>query len=142
MINICSVSPTVTTASGPSRPTQKMSTTAKTDSINSSSTIGTASMRTARPMDMLVSSLREPRRHSFTSVQALSAGGATSSSVMSRGRMTAARRPGDPDLGPEDSGGPDSAGLQAVLAQQRFDAGAAAPKGLEHLGGGAAAAQG
>ena len=45
-----SVSPTVATASAPSRPTKKMSATANTDSISISSTIGTASRITARPI--------------------------------------------------------------------------------------------
>ena len=45
-----SVSPTVATASAPSRPTKKMSATANTDSISISSTIGTDSRITARPI--------------------------------------------------------------------------------------------
>ena len=49
MISIDSVSATVAIASGPSFDTQKMSATAKTDSITISSTIGTASSRIARP---------------------------------------------------------------------------------------------
>src|SRR6266480_48129 len=50
MVSIDSVSPTVATASGPTWPTQKMSTTANTDSISISSTIGTASRMMARPI--------------------------------------------------------------------------------------------
>ena len=49
-VNIDSVSPTVATASGLTCATQKMSTTANTDSITISSTIGTASRMIARPM--------------------------------------------------------------------------------------------
>jgi hypothetical protein len=45
-----SVSATVATAAAPSFATQKTSTTAKTDSISISSTIGTASRKIARPM--------------------------------------------------------------------------------------------
>ena len=45
-----SVIPTVATASAPSRDTQKTSTTANTDSSTISSTIGTASRMTARPI--------------------------------------------------------------------------------------------
>ena len=44
-----SVSPTVATAAGPSRPTKKTSTTAKILSIIISMTIGTASRKIARP---------------------------------------------------------------------------------------------
>ena len=43
-----SVSPTVATALAPSRPTQKTSTTAKSDSSTISRTMGTASNRIAR----------------------------------------------------------------------------------------------
>ena len=49
-----SVSPTVATASAPRRPTKKMSATANTDSISISSTIGTASSTTARPIGACV----------------------------------------------------------------------------------------
>ena len=49
-LNIASVSPTVAMAPGPSRPTQKTLTTAKTDSSATSSTIGTASNISARPI--------------------------------------------------------------------------------------------
>jgi hypothetical protein len=45
-----SVMPTVATAAAPRRPTKKMSTTMNTDSMSISSTIGTASRMTARPM--------------------------------------------------------------------------------------------
>ena len=44
-----SVMATVATASAPRRDTKKMSTTAKSDSIDISSTIGIASNSTARP---------------------------------------------------------------------------------------------
>jgi hypothetical protein len=47
---MASVSPTVATAFGPSRPTQKTFTTAKTDSSATSSTIGTASNSSERPI--------------------------------------------------------------------------------------------
>ena len=50
IVSIDSVSPTVATASAPSRDTKKTSVTAKTLSIAISSTIGTASSRIARPM--------------------------------------------------------------------------------------------
>ena len=49
MVKIDSVSPMVATASGPRRETKKTSTTANTDSMTVSSTIGTASSRMARP---------------------------------------------------------------------------------------------
>src|SRR6185436_7320601 len=67
-----SVSPTVATASGPSLPTQKMSTTAKTDSPIISRTMGTASSRMARPIDSLVKSRCEPRMASLIRRQRLS----------------------------------------------------------------------
>jgi hypothetical protein len=59
--NIDSVTPTVATASDPSRETQKMSTTANSDSIDISRTIGTASMSTARPTGTFVKSSDDPR---------------------------------------------------------------------------------
>ena len=49
-VSIDSVRPTVATAFGPRCATQKMSTTANSDSITISSTIGTASRMIARPM--------------------------------------------------------------------------------------------
>ena len=56
------MTPTVEMASvRPSRPTKKMSATANTDSISISSTIGTASRSTARPMGTLVKSAVVPR---------------------------------------------------------------------------------
>ena len=59
---IDSVKPTVETASVmPSRPTKKTSATANTDSMSISSTIGTASRTTARPMEVSVKSAVEPR---------------------------------------------------------------------------------
>src|SRR5215831_12644880 len=59
--SIDSVSPTVATASDPSLDTQKMSTTAKIDSIDISSTIGTARRTTARPTVTSVKSSWLPR---------------------------------------------------------------------------------
>ena len=53
------------TALAPSRPTKKMSTTANTDSISISRTIGTASSTTARPMGASVKSWCEPRTASL-----------------------------------------------------------------------------
>jgi len=53
-VSIDSVSPTVATASAPSRETQNTSATAKIDSIDISTTIGTASMMTARPTGAVV----------------------------------------------------------------------------------------
>ena len=50
VLHIASVRPTVAIAWGPSRPTQKTFTTAKTDSSATSSTIGTASNIRERPM--------------------------------------------------------------------------------------------
>ncbi len=47
-VNNDSVSPTVAVAFAPSRPTQKMSTTAKSDSSTISKTMGTASSKIAR----------------------------------------------------------------------------------------------
>jgi len=49
-----SVMPTVVTASGPSRPTKNTSATTKIDSIIISSTMGTASKTTARPIGAFV----------------------------------------------------------------------------------------
>ena len=51
MVIIASVSPTVATASGPTRETKKTSTTANTDSSTSSSTIGIASSTMARSIE-------------------------------------------------------------------------------------------
>ena len=53
-VMIDSVRPTVATASGPSRETQKTSTTAKIDSIPISSTMGMASSTIPRPSDPAV----------------------------------------------------------------------------------------
>src|SRR5262245_11714081 len=72
MVIIASVSPTVATASAPSRPTKKTSTTANTDSSASSRTIGTASSRIARPIGPSVYSPCVPRSASRIVVQALS----------------------------------------------------------------------
>ena len=60
MDSIASVRPTVATASAPSRATQKMLTTANSDSISISSTIGIASSGTARRIGIAVKSCREP----------------------------------------------------------------------------------
>lgn len=51
MIIIDSVRPTVATASGPRRPTQKTSETANSDSMTISRTIGTARRKIAWPME-------------------------------------------------------------------------------------------
>src|SRR3954463_11702443 len=61
MASIDSVRPTVATASEPSLDTQKMSTTANSDSIDISSTIGTARRITARPTGTCVKSSCDPR---------------------------------------------------------------------------------
>src|SRR5215469_1627170 len=71
--SIDSVSPTVATASAPSRETQNTSTSANTDS----STIGTASRRMARPIGPWVKSWRVPRKASQTEGQKAFAGTAT-----------------------------------------------------------------
>ena len=55
-----SVRPTVATASEPSRDTQKMSTTAKSDSIDISRTIGTARRTTALLTETCVKSSSDP----------------------------------------------------------------------------------
>src|SRR5258707_14185314 len=67
--SIDSVRPTVATAFDPSLDTQKMSTTAKSDSIDISSTIGIAKRITARPTDTFVKSSCEPRMASRTVAQ-------------------------------------------------------------------------
>ena len=54
MVITASVRPTVATASVPRRATNHMSVTANTDSMSISSTMGTASSRTARPMVSVV----------------------------------------------------------------------------------------
>ena len=69
---IDSVSPTAAVASGPSLETQKMSATAKMDSIPISRTMGTASNRMARPSGILVRSGRDPRSDSRTRDQKFS----------------------------------------------------------------------
>jgi hypothetical protein len=72
------------TASGPIFDTQKMSATAKIDSITISSTMGTASRRIARPSVSTVRSRREPASASRTSAQnpaPAGAGRASSSSA-------------------------------------------------------------
>src|SRR5215471_751157 len=75
--SIDSVSPTVATASAPSRETQNTSTRANTDSSTISSTIGTASRRMARPIGPSVKSCRVPRKASQTEGQKAFAGTAT-----------------------------------------------------------------
>ena len=63
-----SVIPTVATASAPSLDTKNMSTTAKTDSIIISKTIGIESMSNALPILSLVKSRSVPDIASFISV--------------------------------------------------------------------------
>ncbi len=67
--SIASVSPTVATASAPSRPTQNVSTTANSDSRHISSTIGIASSRIDRFRSPLVKSWCDPRSASRTEAQ-------------------------------------------------------------------------
>ena len=62
-----SVTPTVATASGPSRDTKSMSTMAKTDSITISNTMGMESNRMARPKPPSVKSCSVPRTASTIS---------------------------------------------------------------------------
>ena len=69
MVSMDSVSPTVATAAGPNRATKNTSTTANTDSMAVSRTIGTASSRTARPMGPDVKSWSVPRTASFNAGQ-------------------------------------------------------------------------
>src|SRR5216683_551859 len=66
MIIIDSVKPTAAVASGPSFDTQKMSATAKIDSMLISRTMGTASSTIARPRGIWVKSGRDPRSDSRT----------------------------------------------------------------------------
>jgi hypothetical protein len=61
MVSIDSVRPTAATASAPRLATQKTLTTPKSDSINISSTIGTASRKMARPSGPCVKSCSEPK---------------------------------------------------------------------------------
>src|SRR5688572_24123857 len=61
MVIIDSVIPTAVTASAPSFDTKKTSTTAKTDSMAISITMGTARRMIARPIDPSVKSCLEPR---------------------------------------------------------------------------------
>ncbi len=68
-LSIDSVRPTVATASAPSRPTQKTSTTAKSDSRTISSTMGMASRRMARFRLPVVKSWCEPRSASRMELQ-------------------------------------------------------------------------
>ena len=68
-VSIDSVSPTVAIASGPSRPTQNISTTANSDSSTISSTIGIASRMIARFRLPVVKSRCDPRSASRTACQ-------------------------------------------------------------------------
>ena len=68
-VRIVSVTPTTATASGPRRPTKKMSTTPNRDSIDISSTIGTASTKIARPTGPVVWSRWPPARATRMSCQ-------------------------------------------------------------------------
>jgi hypothetical protein len=61
MVIIDSVIPTAATASGPSLETKNTSTTAKTDSMAISTTMGTANRKIAFRMEPSVKSRREPR---------------------------------------------------------------------------------
>ena len=78
-----SVSPTVATASAPSRPTQKTSTTAKRDSSTISRTMGMASSKMARLRLPLVKSWCDPRRASRIDCQIGIGPGACVSSCVS-----------------------------------------------------------
>ena len=69
MAIIDSVIPTAATASGPNFETKKTSTTAKSDSIAISMTIGTASRTMARGIEPSVKSWRDPRMASRTIAQ-------------------------------------------------------------------------
>ena len=71
MVSRLSVRPTAATASAPSFETQKMSATAKIDSITISRTIGMASSRIARASGIAVRSRRDPASASRTSGQNL-----------------------------------------------------------------------
>ena len=62
MVSTDSVRPTVATACTPTRPTKKISTTAKSDSITISSTMGTDSKKMARRMLPVVKLVSEPCR--------------------------------------------------------------------------------
>src|SRR5262245_2090928 len=82
-----SVIPTVAMASGPRRPTKKTSATAKTDSMNISRTIGTASNTTALPIGASVKSWFEPRTASLSVLQT-PVGGRTEAADCSMGIRT------------------------------------------------------
>src|SRR5207247_2810926 len=88
IVSIDSLSPTVATEFGPRRETKKTSTTANTDSRTSSSTIGIASSRIARPIGPSVySPWCEPAIDSRTVLHRLAslAGAATFISLMGQG---------------------------------------------------------
>src|SRR5713101_4963189 len=72
-----SVRPTVATASAPRRPTQKTSTTAKSDSSTISRTMGMARRRIARLRLPAVKSWCDPRRASRTELHNVGGGAAT-----------------------------------------------------------------